>query len=171
MSVEDMANYAKHHSKGISRTVTAEQLMAKANDGLVTGKVGWEGNFNDMAIKTVVRRLLSKYGYLSVEMQSAMSGDIEAEQSQADRDNTIDVSANAQTLDVDTAPVETVDTETGEILAAPQAGTAAKAKNEPGYYSLRYRERDGCGVFGRRRQRGLLCAARFRGVTRNRVRR
>ena len=133
MSVEDMANYAKHYSKGISRTVTAEQLMAKANDGLVTGKVGWEGNFNDMAIKTVVRRLLSKYGYLSVEMQSAMSGDIEAEQSQADRDDTIDVSANAQTLDVDTAPVETVDTETGEILAAPQAGTAAKVKNEPGY--------------------------------------
>lgn len=133
MSVEDMAKYAKHYSKGISRAVTVEQLMAKANDGLVTGKVGWEGNFNDMAIKTVVRRLLSKYGYLSVEMQSAMSGDIEAEQSQADRDNTIDVSANAHTLDVDTAPVETVDTETGEILAAPQAGAAAKVKNEPGY--------------------------------------
>ena len=54
MSVEDMAKYAKHYSKGISRAVTAEQLMAKANDGLVTGKVGWEGNFNDMAIKTSV---------------------------------------------------------------------------------------------------------------------
>lgn len=132
MTVEEMAKYAKLNSPSISKDMTVEQLIAKANDGLVSKKVGWEGNFNSMARKTVVRRLLSKYGYLSVEMQSAMSGDIEAEQSQADRDNTIDVSANAQTLDVDTAPVETVDTETGEILAAPQAGAAAK-KNEPGY--------------------------------------
>ena len=132
MTVEEMAKYAKLNSPSISKDMTVEQLIAKANDGLLSKKVGWEGNFNSMARKTVVRRLLSKYGYLSVEMQSAMSGDIEAEQSQADRDNTIDVSANAQTLDVDTAPVEMVDTETGEILAAPQAAAAAK-KNEPGY--------------------------------------
>ena len=39
----------------------------------------WEGNFNDMALKTVIRRLLSKYGYLSIKMQSALGHDTEAE--------------------------------------------------------------------------------------------
>ena len=32
-----------------------------------------------MAIKTVIRNLLSKYGYLSVEMQNAIADDYEGE--------------------------------------------------------------------------------------------
>lgn len=119
MSIEEMAKYAKHYSKGLKRDVTVEQLIANANSGLVTGKVGWEGDFNSMAIKTCVRRLLSKYGYLSVEMQSAISKDIEAEQSQADRDEVIAEKANAQTIDIDATPIEDVDTETGEVLNEP----------------------------------------------------
>ena len=39
--------------------------------------VGWLGNFHGMAIKTVIRILLSKYGYLSVEMQQAFEHDSE----------------------------------------------------------------------------------------------
>jgi len=35
-----------------------------------SNKVGWMGNFHGMAQKTVIRNLLSKYGYLSVESLS-----------------------------------------------------------------------------------------------------
>jgi recombination protein RecT len=41
-----------------------------------------------MAIKTVLRELLSKYGYLSIEMQSAIVQDIETD-IRAERDNAI----------------------------------------------------------------------------------
>ena len=79
VTVEDMAAYAKRYSPSVKKETTVAQLIAKANDGIIGKKVGWEGNFNDMALKTVIRRLLSKYGYLSVEMQNAMAHDVEDE--------------------------------------------------------------------------------------------
>ena len=76
-------------------------------------KVGWEGNFNDMALKTVIRRLLSKYGYLSVEMQNAMAHDVEDE-AMSNRNDALD-NAAAQTVDLSATEYEEVDTETGEV--------------------------------------------------------
>jgi len=73
MTVKEMASYAKRYSPSVGYKTTAEQLEVIAQSDTVSKKVGWEGNFNDMALKTVIRRLLSKYGYLSVEMQSAMT--------------------------------------------------------------------------------------------------
>lgn len=83
MSVSEMAQYAKRFSKGISGKTTAAELAAKAN-AAPSASVGWEGNFNDMALKTCIRRLLSKYGYLSITMGSAMSGEAEMEESMAE---------------------------------------------------------------------------------------
>ena len=51
VSVEEMAKYAKRYSPSIGYKTTVEQLIAKANDGIAAKKVGWEGNFNDMALK------------------------------------------------------------------------------------------------------------------------
>lgn len=62
MTVGEMAAYAKRYSKSVKRDTTAKHLEALANTPTTAGKVGWEGNFNDMAMKTVLRRLLSKYG-------------------------------------------------------------------------------------------------------------
>jgi recombination protein RecT len=77
--------------------------------------VGWEGNFGDMAIKTVIRRLLSKYGILSVEMVSAMGRDLEGSDFEQ-RDELIAGNANKRQLDIEDAPeYEEVDAETGEI--------------------------------------------------------
>lgn len=137
MTVEEMAAYAKRYSKSISAATTVEALAAKANDGIVSKKVGWEGNFNDMAIKTVVRRLLSKYGYLSVEMQDAMNGDIEhGNDAAASRNDMIaDAKAEKKTVELDESDYEIVDTETGEVVAN-QPDSAAKAQatpNEPPY--------------------------------------
>ena len=113
VTVEDMAAYAKRYSPSVKKETTVAQLIAKANDGIIGKKVGWEGNFNDMALKTVIRRLLSKYGYLSVEMQNAMAHDVEDE-AMSNRNDTLD-NAAAQTVDLSATEYEEVDTETGEV--------------------------------------------------------
>ena len=140
MTVEDMAKYAKRYSPSVGYKTTIEQLMTKANDGIATKKVGWEGNFNDMALKTVVRRLLSKYGYLSVEMQGAMAKDIEASDI-AERNDIIDENANKTILPENVSYEDITDKETGEIKPAttnPNPATAdaqqpRSADDEPGY--------------------------------------
>lgn len=116
--LEDMAAYAKRYSPSINKDTTVNQLIEKANDGIVSKKVGWEGNFNDMALKTVIRRLLSKYGFLSVEMQNAISKDVDLDSSEADRNDMISEDANKKVIDIDSVEV---DTETGEIKNADKA--------------------------------------------------
>lgn len=128
VSVENMAAYAKRYSPSIGKNTTIEQLISKANDGIVSKKVGWEGNFNDMALKTTIRRLLSKYGYLSVEMQNALSKDVE-EQEMASRNDIIEEQANKQTITIDESSYEEVDTETGEI----KTSTDASQEEMPNY--------------------------------------
>ena len=79
MSVEDVAKHAKRYSKALmySKDVTVEFLMELAKLPVVadSGSLGWLGNFHGMAIKTALRNLLSKYGYLSVELQKALASD------------------------------------------------------------------------------------------------
>lgn len=104
--VEDMAAYAKKFSPSVSRNTTVQQLIEKANAPMSDKKqVGWEGNFNDMAIKTVVRRLLSKYGYLSVEMQNAMAGEVSAEDNAMSARSEMVESVGSKTVDIDDAEV------------------------------------------------------------------
>lgn len=81
MTVEQMAAHAKRYSKGLKRDVTVENLLNVANLPVSpdSNTVGWMGNFHGMAIKTVIRNLLGKYGYLSIEMQQAISNDYEGE--------------------------------------------------------------------------------------------
>lgn len=126
VTVEDMAAYAKRHSPSVKKETTVAQLIAKANDGIIGKKVGWEGNFNDMALKTVIRRLLSKYGYLSVEMQNAMARDVEDE-AMSNRNDALD-NAAAQTVDLSATEYEEVDTTTGEVKTAePEQAAPAPA--------------------------------------------
>lgn len=133
MSVEEMAKYAKHYSPSVKRDTTVETLIQKANDDAVGKNVGWEGNFSDMALKTVIRRLLSKYGYLSVEMQGAMSKDIEADAT-ADRNDIIQDNANKQTINLDDSQYQVVDTETGEIQNPDTTAAPAPQEEEgPAY--------------------------------------
>lgn len=77
MTVEEMAKHAKRYSPTLknSKDVTVESLKILANSTQSSGSVGWLGNFTDMALKTCLRNLLSKWGYLSVEMQGVLSED------------------------------------------------------------------------------------------------
>lgn len=137
MSVEDMAKYAKKYSPGLKfdTKCTPESLMKLANEEPKTGMVGWQGNFNDMAQKTVIRRLLSKYGYLSVEMQDAISRDTENESTAlADRNDTISEKANAQVINTDDAEYEEVEeNQNGTKLNERQAEMQMPEAEDPGY--------------------------------------
>lgn len=81
MTTEEMANYALKYA-AVFRGQNApsvdsliDMAQAQAQNGPVQGLVGWKGDFNAMAQKTVLRRLLSKYGFLSIEMMNALADD------------------------------------------------------------------------------------------------
>ena len=86
VSVEQMAKHAVRFSKGLKSGTTVEHLVDLAAQPVSeTATVGWNGNFHAMAIKTVIRNLLSKYGYLSIEMQNAITDDYSGEHSEDDQ--------------------------------------------------------------------------------------
>lgn len=89
VTVEEVAKHAKMYAPTLkySPDITVERLMKLA--GKEPTGIGWLGDFDSMAIKTVLRELLSKYGYLSIEMQSAIAQDIETD-IRAERDNAIE---------------------------------------------------------------------------------
>ncbi|MCJ7821270.1 MAG: recombinase RecT, partial [Bacteroidales bacterium] len=96
--LETMAKHAKRFAASIKadKAVTIQSLMALAGKDPVG--LGWTGGFDGMALKTVLRNLLSKYGYLSIEMQTALTSDIAAD-SMEDRNNAIG-EAEVQAIDV-----------------------------------------------------------------------
>lgn len=121
MSLDDMASYCKKYSATMKNCkMSNEELAELAEKQAKQGpgnSVGWYGNFNDMATKTVLRRLLSKYGYLSIEMQNAMSVD-EAETAEEHRDAEF----------AEAKEVINVDAQTGEVVDM--------AENKPSKASL-----------------------------------
>lgn len=126
MSVEDMAKYALRYSpsfKGKEKP-NFDALVKQAQSGQVSNEVGWKGNFNDMALKTVIRRLLSKYGYLSIEMMNVIAKD--DDEAMSDRNGLIAENANAEVLPADTATYEEIDPATGEIKESAADGGEAK---------------------------------------------
>ena len=125
MSVEEMAKYAKRYAPSLGKGTTVEALIKLANEDPKGKQVGWTGNFNDMALKTVIRRLLSKYGYLSVEMQGAIANDMAVNEQ---RDDLIE--ENANTIDLEVGEVSFEDVETGEVKNEPAAEAQA---DDPGY--------------------------------------
>ncbi len=117
VSVEDMAKHALRYSSSMPKGTTIDKLIAKANSGEVSKQVGWMGNFNDMAIKTCIRRLISKYGYMSIEMQQAYTNDIEGDAALEQRTEAIESTKtiNIDAGNIEDAEIESVNTETGEV--------------------------------------------------------
>lgn len=109
MSIDDMATYCKKYSATMKNCkMSNEELAEMAERQSKQGpgnSVGWYSNFNDMATKTVLRKLLSKYGYLSIEMQNAMSVD-EAPTAEEHRDTEF----------AEAKEIINVDAQTGEVL-------------------------------------------------------
>ncbi|UVY46870.1 MAG: RecT family protein [Bacteriophage sp.] len=126
MTVEQMAEHAKRYSKGLKKETTVESLLNLSNLPVAPDSktVGWMGNFHGMAVKTVIRNLLGKYGYLSVEMQQAIVNDTEGDTSE-NRDYLVHENGNAQVFDATDVQYEDVSTGTATPQAAPV--------DDPGY--------------------------------------
>lgn len=77
MSMEEMEQHANTYSKAFDldayRKLQAGQIPQK---DMWKYSSYWYKNFNEMAIKTVLRRLLNKYGIMSIEMQDAIEKDM-----------------------------------------------------------------------------------------------
>ena len=79
MDVKGMCHYAKMYAPTLKFSkITEDDLLVKAQEqaehGPQAGAIGWFGDFNAMALKTVVRQLL-KWGPMSIEMQQAIADD------------------------------------------------------------------------------------------------
>lgn len=123
MTVEQMAAHAKRYSKGLKSETTVENLMNLANLPVAADSktVGWMGNFHGMALKTVIRILLSKYGYLSIEMQQAFGDDIQGDT----RDELIQEHGNSQAMNITSVQYE-------DVTESPEA-PSGDVEPDPGY--------------------------------------
>ena len=113
MTVDQMAKHAKKYSPSLKgdKDVTVDSLKILANSNQGSDKVGWLGNFTDMALKTCLRNLLSKWGYLSVEMQNVLSEDVD--DAQDTRDNAL-AEIRPKTISIEDADFEETKNESVE---------------------------------------------------------
>lgn len=80
MSLEEMAKYAIRYSPSFrAKPPKYQDLMKVAqrqiDNGVAGEGVGWNADFNAMACKTVLKKLISKYGPISIEMQNVETVD------------------------------------------------------------------------------------------------
>ncbi len=125
MSIDEVCIYAKQYSPTVKfGKVTAEGLkkiaIEQAEKGSSEG-VGWYSNFESMAIKTVLRRLLSKWGELSIESNNDILSMDESPNMPAEQQRDEEFA--------EVKEVVTVDAETGEVThEQPNAAAQPKTK-------------------------------------------
>ncbi len=116
---------------GFSKTVywTKEQVIEHAkrfSKSYSSQYSPWQTDFDSMALKTVLRNLITKWGIMSIEMVQAVDRDIEA-----DAQREIAEYANSEVLDIDDG---IVDAEFEEVPAKEQpkkTKAKSKTKQEP----------------------------------------
>jgi recombination protein RecT len=101
MTVKQIENHEKRHRKG--------QYMTK----------NWRNDFNEMALKTVYRRLIGKWGVMSIEYQNKGDAMALAEQMQAENNLgfTDDISNDGDFIDGNA-----IDLSTGEVMEGDTNG-------------------------------------------------
>lgn len=109
MTKEEMERHAKKYSQSYS-----SQKKWVVDSSL------WSTDFDGMAIKTVIKRLLSKYGILSVEMQNAISNDQavmnnEGKPEYVDNEVKEEIAQNANKKTIDIPQENVVDTTFKEV--------------------------------------------------------
>lgn len=124
MSLDEVCLYAKQYSPTVkfNDKLTPDGLkqlaLNQAAKGVSDG-VGWKSNFESMALKTVLRRLLSKWGELSIENNDILNID-EAPSAEQQRDEEFD----------EDKKVIVVDAETGEINQPANDANSAPAETQ-----------------------------------------
>ena len=128
MSLDEVCLYAKQYSPTVkfsekATPATLKELALKQAASGVSDGVGWYSNFESMALKTVLRRLLSKWGELSIENNDILNID-EAPSAEQQRDEDF----------AEAKEVIEVDAETGEIKQP--AGEDPEAQTETKKFKL-----------------------------------
>lgn len=128
MSLDEVCLYAKQYSPTVkfsekATPATLKELALKQAASGVSDGVGWYSNFESMALKTVLRRLLSKWGELSIENNDILNID-EAPSAEQQRDEEF----------AEAKEVIEVDNETGEIKQP--AGEDPEAQPETKKFKL-----------------------------------
>ncbi len=121
MTLEQVAHHAIQYGT-VPRGVTEEKLAERA--GLVPTGLGWWGNFDSMALKTVLGLLIKKYGYMSIKMQKAASSEIESDEETAIATKDAMTAVSAEYTEV-TDPAEEAPTE--------EAPEEVKENDEPDF--------------------------------------
>ena len=112
---------------GMEKTVYMSRAAIDAHEkanrkGEYMGK-GWRDNFDTMAAKTVLRRLIGKWGLMSIDYQRADDATLQAA--------TAIASGKYDDLDEIEAEPVAVDEDTGEVQSKPEDKPQAKPAEEP----------------------------------------
>lgn len=127
MTKEEMERHAKKYSQSYS-----SQKKWVVDSSL------WSTDFDGMAIKTVIKRLLSKYGILSVEMQNAISNDQavmnnEGKPEYVDNEVKEEIAQNANKKTIDILQENVVDTTFKEVENVEQNIVGQNTFDGPGF--------------------------------------
>lgn len=130
MSLDEVCLYAKQYSPTVKFKdgVTSETLknlaLKQAASGVSDG-VGWYSNFESMALKTVLRRLLSKWGELSIENNDILNID-EAPSAEQQRDEEFAEDKKVIVVDAETGEINQPANDASTASAEPQTATTRK---------------------------------------------
>lgn len=127
MTKEEMERHAKKYSQSYS-----SQKKWVVDSSL------WSTDFDGMAIKTVIKRLLSKYGILSVEMQNAITNDQavmnnEGNPEYVDNEVKEEIAQNANKKTIDIPQENVVDTTFKEVENVEQNIVGQNTFDGPGF--------------------------------------
>lgn len=86
----------------------------------------WSKDFDSMAIKTMLRQLISKWGIMSVEMQTALENDGKLADGSYAEGSVLDADFIASP-----APAQIVDVETGEVTDMEETAAAPEPEKKP----------------------------------------
>ena len=123
-SHEKMLNHADRYSQAFSRQKYEDLQAGKIpQNELWKYSSPWYTGFTGMALKTVLRQLISKYGILSVELQTAINSDMAAINADGSVDY-VDNSADYEPVpDTPPAPAIEADPSTGEVIDGDPAAS------------------------------------------------
>jgi recombination protein RecT len=111
---EDMEKHAQKYSKAYNRDSSP-----------------WQTEFDQMAIKTMLRRLLSKYGLMTVDMADGMQAENDFEEEYRTQANSVPLDMITQQPPTETGNGETIDHQTGEVIDSGPGDKPPPAENAP----------------------------------------
>lgn len=136
-SREKMIAHADKYSQAFSKDATTGKYPKVSFDDFCAGKVDerdmwkyssfWYKDFDGMAYKTMLRQLISKWGIMSIDLQTAIDKDMGT----IHEDGTVDYVDNSADYVPDNGPTPVnVDQSTGEVIEAPEEDPTAGFFNQ-----------------------------------------